>query len=366
MISEREAADYPFLKEASELVKILYPKGDDLASPRYERVLDRCEERITEALIEGEVSERASEAVVSRAVDDGFTPEIVDVLSFPAAIMFVTAVGEFFLARRFALAEARRVYGLLRREKEPRVAFMGRNEFDWNMRQVQLVADGHAYRFELHFGDYLRNASSFREDKWKLVNRLMRNGYVLLTSVEATRLIQVEVERLILDLVTKHGRITLPPAHRERVDRITKLFEENRAGIGGEELPSEVVADAFPPCMRRAFEGLTSGRRASHMERFALTSFLVNAGMDLERIVKLFISVTDFDEQLTRYQIEHIAGMRGRRTRYTPPSCATLRTHGVCYNPDELCGRIKHPLAYYRNRVRDLKGENGEEKADGE
>ncbi|MCW3992060.1 MAG: DNA primase regulatory subunit PriL, partial [Candidatus Bathyarchaeota archaeon] len=152
----------------------------------------------------------------------------------------------------------------------------------------------------------------------------------------------------------------------ERVDRITKLFEENRAGISSEELPSEVVADAFPPCMRRAFEGLTSGRRAAHMERFALTSFLVNAGMDLERIVKLFISVTDFDEQLTRYQIEHIAGMRGRRTRYTPPSCATLRTHGVCYNPDELCGRIKHPLAYYRNRVRDLKGENGDEEAAGE
>ena len=366
MISEREAADYPFLRGASELVKILYPRGDDLASPRYARVLDRGEERIAEAILEGVVGERASGDIASRPVDDGFTPAIIDVLSFPVALMFVTAVDDFYLARRFALAEARRVHGLLRREREARVALMGRDEFGWRMRPVQREVDGQAYGFELHFVDYLRNASSFREDKWKLVNRLMGSGYVLLTSAEAARLLQVEVERLVLDLVTRHGKISLPEAHRERVGRIAKLFEEHRAGISGEALPAEVLVNAFPPCMRRAFEGLTSGRRASHMERFALSSFLVNSGMDLDRIVRLFVSVTDFDERLTRYQIEHIAGLRGGRTRYTPPSCSTLRTHSVCHNPDDLCRRINHPLSYYRSRVRDLEGAGGEEGAEGE
>jgi DNA primase large subunit len=130
-------------------------------------------------------------------------------------------------------------------------------------------------------------------------------------------------------------------------------------------MPAEVVTEAFPPCIRHAFEGLMAGRRVSHMERFGLTSFLVNTGMDLEAIVKLYVSVTDFDEQLTRYQIEHIAGLRGSRTRYTPPTCATLRTHGVCYNPDTLCKRVRHPLGYYRLRVRDLTREKGEAKPAG-
>jgi DNA primase large subunit len=67
--------------------------------------------------------------------------------------------------------------------------------------------------------------------------------------------------------------------------------------------------------------------------------------------VKVFVSVTDFDEEFTRYQIEHIAGLRGSRTRYTPPTCSTLRTHGVCVNPDRICGRIKHPLSYYRRKI---------------
>jgi DNA primase large subunit len=121
------------------------------------------------------------------------------------------------------------------------------------------------------------------------------------------------------------------------------------------------VVEALPPCIRRAFEGLLAGRRESHMERFALTSFLINAGMDVEEIVQLFVSVTDFDEQFTRYQIEHIAGLRGSRTRYTPPSCSTLKTHGVCFNPDSLCEHIKHPLSYYKTRVRDQRRQHGEE-----
>jgi len=353
MISEREAAKYPFLKEAAGLVETLSLKVDDLADPSYSRVLDRGKERVSEAILKGLVSEGLGDA-------------LTELLSFPVAIMFVTIVGDRFLDRRYALAEAVRVYELLKGENEARIAKMAREEFSWNLRLVHREFDGKAYRFQVHFRDYLRNAASFREDEWKLVNRVMGDGYVLLTRMEAARLIQVEVEELIRSRVSKHGRIALPWEVRERVDRITRLFEENRGRISGEELPSEVVSNAFPPCIRRALEGLMSGRRASHMERFALTSFLINAGMDIDRIVHLFVSVTDFDEHLTRYQIEHIAGLRGSRTKYTPPTCATLRTHGVCYNPDALCMRIKHPLSYYRRKVRDFKREKGEKEPEGE
>lgn len=350
MISEREAAKYPFLKGAVALVETLNLKVDDLADPSYIGVLDRGEKRVSEAIVKG---------VVGAGPGDALT----QLLSFPVAIMFVTVVGDRFLDRRYALAEAVRVYELLKEENETRIARMAREEFNWSLRMVRRELDGQVYRFELYFSDYLRNAAPFHEEKWKLVNRVMRDGYVLLTHIEAARLIREEVEGLIRSRVSKHGRIGLPTAVKERVDRIARLFEGHRARVSGEEVPSEVVSDAFPPCMRHAFEGLMSGRRASHMERFALTSFLVHAGMDLERIVKLFISVTDFDEQLTRYQIEHIAGLRGSRTKYTPPTCSTLRTHGVCYNPDALCKRINHPLSYYRIKVRDIEREQGGGKA---
>jgi DNA primase large subunit len=348
MISEREAAKYPFLRDAVGLVDVLDLTVDDLADPNYSKVLDRAENRVLDAILKGE-----SEA----ALGDSLT----ELLAFPVANMFVTVIGDDFLDRRYALSEAVRANSFLLEESDARIAKMARVDFDWGLRLVSERLDGRLYGFELYFSDYLRNAAAFREPKWKLVNRLMREGYVLLTKPESARLLQEEVKRRVGDLVSEHKRLNLPEPLKARVVKLRRLFEENRSKITGEDLPSEVLMGALPPCIQHAYEGLVAGRRLGHMERFALTSFLVNAGMEIDEIVKLFVSVTDFDEEFTRYQIEHIAGLRGSRTRYTPPTCSTLRTHGICYNPDKLCSRVKHPLGYYRIKVRQRQRDQEEE-----
>jgi len=344
LISEREAAKYPFLKEAVGLVDVLNLTLDDLVDPSHVKVLDRAEQRVSQAILSGEAT---------AVLGDSLT----ELLSFPVANMFVMVMGEEFLDRRYALSEAVRASELLREESEARTAKMARVEFGWSLKLSDKTLDGRLYKFELHFNDYLRNAASLREPKWKLVNRLMNDGHVFITKPEGARLLQEEVQRRIQGFVSKRSKLNLPEPLRERVNRLSKLFDENRSRIAGGGLPSEVVTEAFPPCIRHAFEGLMAGRRLGHMERFALTSFLVHTGMDIDEIVRLFTSVTDFDEEFTRYQIEHIAGLRGSRTRYTPPTCSTLRTHGICHNPDDLCQRIRHPLSYYRRRVSDRQRE---------
>jgi DNA primase large subunit len=77
--------------------------------------------------------------------------------------------------------------------------------------------------------------------------------------------------------------------------------------------------------------------------------------MPPEKVIELFRNISDFNERMTRYQVEHIAGERGSRTPYISPKCDTLKTHGVCTNPDELCKRIHHPLTYYRIRLKTAK-----------
>jgi DNA primase large subunit len=77
--------------------------------------------------------------------------------------------------------------------------------------------------------------------------------------------------------------------------------------------------------------------------------------MPPEKVIELFKNVSDFNERMTRYQVEHIAGEKGSRTHYIPPKCDTLRTHGVCVNPDETCQRTRHPLGYYRRKLRTVK-----------
>ncbi|MBN2334504.1 DNA primase large subunit PriL [Candidatus Bathyarchaeota archaeon] len=341
MLSEREAAKYPFLEEGVKLVEGLNLQLDDLTDPNYRKVVERAAERVKEAIVQGEVSAKLADPPT-------------ELLSYPIAVMFVTLIGEQFLNRRFALAEAVRAYNLLQEEYEEKITQVAQNEFGWDIRRDPENIDGIPHTLKLAYPNYLRAAGGFHEPKWKLVNRKMENGLVSLTGIEAARLLQVEVENWVKERVSVPSRFPLPEPLQTQLDEVKKVFDENRTKLGGSQLPDEVINEAFPPCMRYCLEGLLSGRRASHMERFGLTSFLVNVGMPIDDMVNLYTSVTDFDESLTRYQIEHIAGLKGNRKKYTPPTCATLRTHGICREMDGICKTISHPLSYYRKKARRL------------
>jgi DNA primase large subunit len=77
--------------------------------------------------------------------------------------------------------------------------------------------------------------------------------------------------------------------------------------------------------------------------------------MEVNELVKIYTDVSDFDQRQTRYQVEHIAGKKGSRTQYTPPKCNTLKTHGLCFQPDEICKTIIRPIDYYRKKIKHVK-----------
>ena len=205
--------------------------------------------------------------------------------------------------------------------------------------------------FALNFTDYLRNTTHLRDEKWKLVNRLMSRGSVYLNQQDVARLLQEEVQRRIERRLEGAELPNFPEKILRKAEGLTQLAKEK---IGVEEMegfPKIVAQSAFPPCIVALYDAASKGRHLSHVGRFTLTSFLVSVGMPSEKVNELFKSFSDYNERLTRYQIEHIAGERGSRTRYTPPQCTTLQTHGVCANSDELCRRIHHPLKYYKIKL---------------
>ena len=113
-----------------------------------------------------------------------------------------------------------------------------------------------------------------------------------------------------------------------------------------------------------------AGENVSHFANFALASFLINIGFDPNEIIKFYANRPDFNERIARYQVEHIAGLRGSRTKYMTPSCSTMRTNGLCVKNGELCGNIRNPLTYYRRAVKKKlkldkdKAELGEERGE--
>jgi len=116
-----------------------------------------------------------------------------------------------------------------------------------------------------------------------------------------------------------------------------------------------------PPCIESIINEVKSGGNPSHQARFALAAYMLRRCHDIEGkpmedcvedLVNLFKTVADFDEKKTRYQVEHIAGLRGGHKFYMPPSCQEMNSLGLC--PTNLGCGVKNPLNY---TVKAMKGQ---------
>jgi len=348
-------AKYPFMPEAAKYVKDKNLEIDELkideltTSETYKNILDRAKRRI-------------EDAIINATVERELQKSSVEIPSFPTAIMMVAAIEDSYLKKRYALAEAKGAHKQLEEEKPEKVLEIARN-FKWKISPMKYkkTDDAIIYDFMLHFTDFLRNSTNFHEIEWKLVNKPLLNGVVYIKKKDAARLLQEEIRKYVEErLSIKVG--ALPQNITNRIEELKQLLAVKKGKIQLEELPKEVVIAAFPPCIKELYDTTKSGHHISHIGRFALTSFLVNIGMPPESVIDLFRSFSDFNERMTRYQVEHIAGERGTRTKYIPPRCDTLRTHGICHSTEEICKQIRHPLKYYRIRLRTMKTETTENK----
>ena len=333
--TQNDLAKYPFLKETAVHMKKLGLKIEDLVNPEIAQILSRASERVENAILSVSVGEKRE--------------TYVEIPSFPVAIMLAIATKNSFIKKRYALAEAKQAFRDMQLETRERIMAIAL-DFGWNLapnRNSEIPLE-----VEVNFADYLRNMAHLRDQKWKLVNRILADGKVYLNQHDVARLLQEEVRRRVEERLEATELPRFPEKITEMADRLVELAKER---IGQEEMegfPKVVSQSAFPPCIVALQEAVSKGHHLSHVGRFTLTSFLVSIGMPSEKVNEMFKSFSDYNERLTRYQIEHIAGERGSRTRYTPPQCSTLQTHGVCVNSDALCRRVRHPLAYYRRKLK--------------
>jgi len=330
--TQTDLAKYPFLKETAEHMKLLGLRIEDLTSPELNQILGRAQERLENAVLYVQPGNRRDNDV--------------EIPSFPVAIMLVIATKNNFIKRRFALSEAKQAYVDLQQEPNERLAAIAHN-FDWNLTPNKDTAL--PFDFAVNFADYLRNLTHLRDDKWKLVNRVFTGGKVYLNKHDAARLLQEEVQRRIEKRLDTGEEPNFPAEIAAIADKVNALAKEKIGESEMEGFPKEVSQSAFPPCIVALYDAASKGKHLGHVGRFTLTSFLITVGMPPEQVAEVFKSSSDYNARLTRYQVEHIAGSRGSGTKYTPPKCETLQTHGVCIRGDDFCqrARIHHPLAYY-------------------
>ena len=342
MLTKTDLAKYPFLNEATDYVKSLGLSIEDIRPEEYGPVLDRAEKRLEEALSKGRITTNIAD-------------ENTEILSFPVSNLILSLTGEERAKRRYALAEAKRAYELLKQESPDKLELIASSAFQWKLRRTNMQFGRRLYDFSIGLTDYLRNAIHLKEPRWKLSNRVLDHGFVLATRDEIARLLEEEVRSKVLDRASRStASVNVPTFLGQTIEHVRNLTVKYLGNPVHYELPRVPVPEAMPPCVRNLISLLDSGKNVQHMGRFTLASFLVNIGAEQEEIIRVFKPASDFSERMTRYQVEHIAGQRGGRTKYTCPMCTTLKTHGVCYKPDEICATIRNPLSYYKAQARTL------------
>ncbi|MBP5394726.1 MAG: DNA primase large subunit PriL [Candidatus Methanomethylophilaceae archaeon] len=334
----RFEANFPFLSAAREFAA---SKGIELdallSSESYEDSRARGAQRVEDAILNNEVSYRPLRNDIEAAME---------IMSYPYARILVSAIDDKYLTRRYALSEAVRMNKLLGREEYSAIITIAQ-ELDVHARTI-LTKEG-TTELEMHFADYLRLSSRIKSPDWKLVNTEIRNGYVRLNKDRFARALQNALQ----DRIESELPMKLPDemlkAVRKDSDRLKNILDANKSKFTA-TFTGELKPETLPPCIRTLLANAQNGVNLPHSGRFALVSFLHTIGLSLDQILALFAQSPDFDESKSIYQIKHITGELNGTDGYTPPECSTMKTNGICYDPDNLCAKetLNHPLTYFR------------------
>jgi DNA primase large subunit len=327
-----DLAKYPFLNEAGEYLRESSFGWDELDRPDMKHIIDRAAERI--------------EIEVNGKIYDDLERYEIEILTFLISLVIVKSVGIDQVLRKFALAEARRAEKFLTEDLRKQSEIKRRSIFTKifeDLFKLKIVISEDERLFKVRVVVYLARASHFHEQEWKLINRLVNNGYVYLDADETVRLIRNELAVLIYDKVKSMTLPTLPQGIKSAADPLRlKLISryERRAAA--------VVRD-HPPCIKHAIEVMNRGDNLPHSARVMLATYMLAIGKPVDEIVLMFENAPDFNEKITRYQVEHLAGMKGGHTKYSVPSCEKLRNENLCFAIAECDGLI-NPIQFGRTK----------------
>lgn len=282
------AVKFPFTNKAREILKSKNVEiNDDIVDKAVSRINSGLKDEIHKpALIYDE-------------------DKIIEIASYPAARMILAFLDNRYIKSRYAVAEAKLAHKYLESSSREVCKDVG-NELG-----VILIEKNGAYYVDVVV--YLKFAPRSRD--YKLINRILTNGFVLITWHEYIRLIEEAVRYGVLRNVKAYKK-DIPKIAQKAVSRIY---------IPPSKLPKKVSEVGYPPCISDLMEKIKKHENLGHQARWVLAVYLVEVGISDEEIITIYSGLPDFNEKITMYQIQHI-----RKRQYKMPSCSTMRTYGLC------------------------------------
>jgi DNA primase large subunit len=325
-----DLAKYPFLNEASDYIRETHFDFEEFNRPEMSHIIDRAVGRIETEITKGSVYEKLDKYEI-------------EILTFLVTLMIAKSIGIESILKKYSLFEAMRAEKYLtedlRKERNNERKRLLLFKIFEDLFKINVDLDSKDTNlFKVRVTDYLTRALNFHEEEWKLINRLVHNGYVYLDAEETVRLIRSELTSLIYSRIKSMTLSNLPDSIKAKVDylriKLQPHYEYRRYQ------PTD-----YPPCIKNSLEVMNRGENLPHSARLMLATYMLAIGKSVDDIVILFHNAPDYDENITKYQVEHLAGNRGSHTKYSVPSCEKLRNENLCFATEE-CSGITNPIQF--------------------
>jgi len=326
----RWTAKYPFDKDSMEFLRRISLSIEEYTSGEFSYMLDLAYKR--------------AEMDINGEPPLNWDNDYIESIIYYLAMLIVSGTRNNILYRRFSEAEAKRVYKLLQNDKVDNIIRIAKNlgidckKYNENKIKISLF----------HFIKITRSLSSIH---WRLYNFKLSKGYVTIDKRRFSRLVSQVVKDNIFDMINriKEVPMKIKEYSGNLLEKASQYIKQEEA-FAEEEILSKKIED-YPPCIKYLLNNVGSG--LSHPGRFTLVTFLHSVGYTIDEIVDIFRVTPDYNEKMTKYQVEHILGLRGSRIEYSAPSCKKIRSYGYCL-ADEICKKynIKHPVSYMRIQLR--------------
>jgi DNA primase large subunit len=327
-------AKYPFLQEASAYIQESKFDFAEFDRPEMIHIINRAVEKLENEL-KGKIYSNLDEYEI-------------EIMTFLVSLLLIKSIGLEEVTKKCSLFEAMRVERFLStdlsierssQKKKLLVQKIFQDLFD-----INIDVDSTSSICKLSVPDYLLRASKMYEQEWKLINRSVKDGYVYLDTDEAVRLIRNELSNLIYTRVKNMKVYEVPILIKSKADELRKKYS------GRYVYRNQFKILEYPPCIKHAMEIINKGENLPHSARFMLATYMLAIGKTEEEVIEIFKNSPDYNEKITRYQVEHLAGKKGSHIKYSVPSCDRLRSEDLCFAVKE-CENLINPIQFGRRKL---------------
>ena len=335
-LGTQDLAKYPFLNEASEYVRETNFDMAEFDRPEMEYIINRATYRIETEIFKGKIFSDLEKYEI-------------EILTFLASLLIVRRTGIDSIYKKYSLFEAMRAEKFLTNDLQKQKSSDKKKlllfKIFKELFNFEIEIEPQDTRiFRMSVPDYLSRSSKINEQEWKLINRLVTNGHVYLDVDETVRLIRSELSSLIYNRIKNMQSTNILNKIDIKTNEIKKKYLVQFPAV-------RYKITEYPPCIKHVLEICEKGENLPHSARFLLATYLLSIGKSIDETIVPFKNLPDYNEKITKYQVEHLAGIKGSFTKYSVPSCKKLQIENLCFATRD-CYNITNPIQF-RKRVKE-------------